>query len=201
MTGTVADALIDWGGHDRDDPFGLYAAVREHGPVHPVTLTDGHPAFLVVGFDEARAALKDPTLSKDMQAAMVLQDEVVSEGLPGPEFARYMLGVDRPRSVGVCRRCWCPPPRRRRTRERRPPPMTSCGNCVIWSAARQSRPVTIWSAGWSPPGTAPSGSRTRNCCRPSSSSSRLAVGVDELHWGHGDGLVLRGLSELPVILG
>ncbi len=30
---------------------------------------------------------------------------------------------------------------------------------------------------------------------------RLAVPVDQLHWGHGDGLVLRGLSELPVIPG
>jgi len=30
---------------------------------------------------------------------------------------------------------------------------------------------------------------------------RLAVPVEELHWGHGDGLVLRGLSELPVIPG
>jgi cytochrome P450 len=30
---------------------------------------------------------------------------------------------------------------------------------------------------------------------------RLAVPPDELHWGHGDGLVLRGLTELPVIPG
>jgi cytochrome P450 len=30
---------------------------------------------------------------------------------------------------------------------------------------------------------------------------RLAVPVDELHWGHGDGLVLRGLNQLPVIPG
>ena len=30
---------------------------------------------------------------------------------------------------------------------------------------------------------------------------RLAVGVDELHWGHGDGLVLRGLATLPLIAG
>ena len=30
---------------------------------------------------------------------------------------------------------------------------------------------------------------------------RLAVGDDELHWGHGDGLVLRGLDALPVIPG
>jgi cytochrome P450 len=30
---------------------------------------------------------------------------------------------------------------------------------------------------------------------------RLARARAELHWGHGDGLVLRGLSELPVIPG
>jgi cytochrome P450 len=30
---------------------------------------------------------------------------------------------------------------------------------------------------------------------------RLATGRERLHWGHGDGLVLRGLSELPVIPG
>jgi cytochrome P450 len=30
---------------------------------------------------------------------------------------------------------------------------------------------------------------------------RLAAPSGELHWGHGDGLVLRGLSELPVIPG
>ena len=30
---------------------------------------------------------------------------------------------------------------------------------------------------------------------------RLAVSPDDLHWGHGDGLVLRGLSALPLVLG
>jgi cytochrome P450 len=29
----------------------------------------------------------------------------------------------------------------------------------------------------------------------------LAVAPQELHWGHGDGLVLRGLTELPVVAG
>jgi cytochrome P450 len=32
------------------------------------------------------------------------------------------------------------------------------------------------------------------------SAVRLAVDPAELRWGHGDGLVLRGLSELPVVL-
>jgi hypothetical protein len=30
---------------------------------------------------------------------------------------------------------------------------------------------------------------------------RLAVDPAELRWGHRDGLVLRGLSELPMVLG
>ena len=30
---------------------------------------------------------------------------------------------------------------------------------------------------------------------------RLAVDPSRLHWGHGDGVVLRGLTELPVVLG
>jgi cytochrome P450 len=32
-------------------------------------------------------------------------------------------------------------------------------------------------------------------------SLRLAVADHELRWGHGDGLVLRGLTELPVVPG
>jgi hypothetical protein len=30
---------------------------------------------------------------------------------------------------------------------------------------------------------------------------RLAVDPTELRWGHGNGLALRGLSELPVVVG
>ena len=33
------------------------------------------------------------------------------------------------------------------------------------------------------------------------SAMQLAVPPSALRWGHGDGLVLRGLSELPVVLG
>src|SRR5437879_435865 len=92
----VEQALMAWGAYDRDDPFGLFAQVRELGAVHAVTLADGHEAWLVVGYDEARAALNDPGLSKDMQAALASDGAVVAEGLPGPAFARHMLNVDRP---------------------------------------------------------------------------------------------------------
>ncbi len=66
------------------------------GPVHDVTLADGHRAFLVVGYAAAREALNHPDLSKDMLAALEDGDAVVAEGLPGPAFARHMLSVDPP---------------------------------------------------------------------------------------------------------
>jgi cytochrome P450 len=93
---TTDQAFAAWGGYDRDNPFPLFAEVRELGAVHKVTLADGHDAWLVARYDEARAALNDPRLSKNMQAAMAARPEVVAEGLPGPAFARHMLVVDPP---------------------------------------------------------------------------------------------------------
>jgi cytochrome P450 len=92
----VSTALNEWGARHRDDPYELFAAVRKRGAVHPVTLVDGHDAWLVVHHDEARAALNLSSLSKDMHAALAGNAAVVSEGLPGPAFARHMLTVDPP---------------------------------------------------------------------------------------------------------
>ena len=44
--------------------------MRAQCPVHQVQLADGHDAWLVLGHDAARQALKDPRLSKDMLAAL-----------------------------------------------------------------------------------------------------------------------------------
>ena len=92
----VTAALEAWGARHRDDPYPLFAAVRRRGAVHPVTLADGHDAWLVVHHDEALAALNNSQLSKDMHAALAADAAVVSEGLPGPAFARHMLTVDPP---------------------------------------------------------------------------------------------------------
>ncbi len=92
----TTEALESWGSFDVDDPFPLFAQVREAGAVHPVTLADGHAAWLVVGYREAMGALNDPRLSKDMHAALSSGAGVVAEGLPGPDFARHMLTVDPP---------------------------------------------------------------------------------------------------------
>ena len=96
MTPSRTGELERWGDYDRDHPFALFAEVRAAGPVHDVTLADGHRAFLVVGYDAAREALNHPELSKDMHAALARDGAVFAEGLPGPDFARHMLSVDQP---------------------------------------------------------------------------------------------------------
>jgi cytochrome P450 len=93
---SVEQDLAAWGTHDRDAPFELFAELRARGAVHKVTLADGHDAWLVVKHDEARAALGDHRLSKDMHTALASGGGVVAEGLPGPAFARHMLVVDPP---------------------------------------------------------------------------------------------------------
>jgi cytochrome P450 len=95
----MTDTLATWGGWEpaiRDDPFGHFAAARARCPVQKARLADGHPAWIVLGYDAARQALADPRISKDMLAALQDSGDVVAEGLPGPEFSRHMLNVDPP---------------------------------------------------------------------------------------------------------
>jgi cytochrome P450 len=95
----MTDTLATWGGWApaiRDDPFGHFAEARARCPVQRVRLADGHPAWVVLGYDAARQALGDPRFSKDMLAALETDGDVVAEGLPGPEFSRHMLNVDPP---------------------------------------------------------------------------------------------------------
>jgi cytochrome P450 len=95
----MTDTLTTWGGWEpaiRDDPFGHFAQARARCPVQKVRLADGHPAWVVLGYDAARRALYDPRISKDMLAALQDNGDVVAEGLPGPEFSRHMLNVDPP---------------------------------------------------------------------------------------------------------
>src|SRR5689334_19261641 len=95
----MAEDLPTWGAWDtdvQDDPYPLFAEMRAACPVHHVRLGSGEEAWLVVGHDAARLALRDARLSKNMIAAMDADPAVVDEGLPGPAFARHMLAVDPP---------------------------------------------------------------------------------------------------------
>ena len=51
------------------DPYPVYAELRQRGPVHRVRLAGGVEAWLVVRYEEARAALADPRLTKDWSTA------------------------------------------------------------------------------------------------------------------------------------
>ena len=95
----MADTVATWGGWApaiRDDPFSHFAQARTRCPVQRVRLADGHPAWVVLGYEAARQALNDPRISKNMVAALEEAGEVVAGGLPGPEFSRHMLNVDPP---------------------------------------------------------------------------------------------------------
>ncbi|MFF5536239.1 cytochrome P450 [Streptomyces cinerochromogenes] len=52
-----------------NDPYPVYAALGEKGPVHRVRVPEGYEAWLVVGYDAARAALADPRLAKSWARA------------------------------------------------------------------------------------------------------------------------------------
>ncbi|OON80565.1 cytochrome P450 family protein [Streptomyces tsukubensis] len=51
------------------DPYAAYGRLREAGPVHRVTGTDGLPAWLVTRYDDVRQAMADARLSLDKRHA------------------------------------------------------------------------------------------------------------------------------------
>jgi cytochrome P450 len=72
------------------DPYPVYAELRARGPVHRVHTPDAGDLWLVVGHDEARAALADPRLAKDPR---VVNGNSYDEQFFGP----HMLLADPPR--------------------------------------------------------------------------------------------------------
>lgn len=68
-TAETGPGTTDWVARLLDDPYPAYAALRERGPVHPITGTDGRPAWLVTRYADVRSALADPRLSLDKRHA------------------------------------------------------------------------------------------------------------------------------------
>ncbi|MFF9405025.1 cytochrome P450 [Streptomyces anandii] len=83
--------LAEYGEDFRADPHPVYAELRELGPVHRVRLPGTEPweTWLVVGYEEARAALADPRLSKDVSR---IQGPPLEEQILG----KNMLNADPP---------------------------------------------------------------------------------------------------------
>ncbi|GGY06602.1 cytochrome P450 family protein [Streptomyces anandii] len=83
--------LAEYGEGFRADPHPVYAELRELGPVHRVRLPGTEPweTWLVVGYEEARAALADPRLAKDVSR---IQGPPLEEQILG----KNMLNADPP---------------------------------------------------------------------------------------------------------
>lgn len=83
--------LGEYGAGFTRDPYPVYAALRERGPVHWVRTPQpgAYEGWLVVGYEEARAALADPRLSKDTRrgGSSSLEEELMG---------RYVLIADPP---------------------------------------------------------------------------------------------------------
>ncbi|MFE0251253.1 cytochrome P450 [Streptomyces sp. NPDC059010] len=68
----VTDVVADFGTLGEEffrNPHPVYAGLRAQGPVHRVRVPEGAEAWLVVGHQACRAALADPTLSKNWKHA------------------------------------------------------------------------------------------------------------------------------------
>ncbi|WP_433887565.1 cytochrome P450 family protein [Streptomyces sp. CA-111067] len=73
-----------------EDPYPLYAALRDRGPVHRITVPGTGEVWLVVARDEARAALTDARLSTDVRYSSSSTDD------GGYAIGRNMLQADPP---------------------------------------------------------------------------------------------------------
>ncbi|WP_037621583.1 cytochrome P450 family protein [Streptomyces aureus] len=74
--------LGEYGARFAEDPHPVYAELRALGPVHRVRLPppdQGHETWLVVGYEEARAALADPRLAKKAEGFVFYGDDLIGE--------------------------------------------------------------------------------------------------------------------------
>ncbi|MFF2084401.1 cytochrome P450 [Nocardia sp. NPDC058176] len=82
-----------------DDPHAHYRRWRADGPVHRVRFPDDVVRWVVVGYPEARAALADPRLRKDMAGAAAILDHKRQVPPTDPQslaLLTHMLSTDPP---------------------------------------------------------------------------------------------------------
>ncbi|WP_026284377.1 cytochrome P450 family protein [Salinispora arenicola] len=84
---------VAFGHHLLRDPHGQYNALRGQAPVHHIRTPDGAPAWLVMRYDDVRAALTDPRLSVDKRFSDT--DGEHGSSLP-PELDAHLLNRDPP---------------------------------------------------------------------------------------------------------
>jgi cytochrome P450 len=84
------------------DPHSVHERLREQGPVVPVIMPDGMPAWVVTGYGDVRAALADPRLVKDWRRVMS-QAEIAEESAESAMLGLHMLNLDPPDHIRLRR--------------------------------------------------------------------------------------------------
>ncbi len=82
-----------------DDPHKYYRRWRRNGPVLRVRRPNGLPHWLIIGYDDARAALADPRMRKDITELYEIMQRADPEGKSGgasQELSSHMLNADPP---------------------------------------------------------------------------------------------------------
>jgi cytochrome P450 len=98
MVDTDTARLERVGADFQADPHKYYRRWREAGPVHHVQLPAGFACWVVIGYEEGRAALADPRLRKDSSSFHeILRRQSPDAAMNNmPDIAVHMLNSDPP---------------------------------------------------------------------------------------------------------
>ncbi|MDI3387637.1 cytochrome P450 [Streptomyces sp. B-S-A8] len=90
MSAQQTEELAAWTGDFAADPYSAFRALRARGPVRHVRFPTGETAWMILGHEQARAALADPRMRHDVRHSA----EYDSDGLYS--VGRNMLQTDPP---------------------------------------------------------------------------------------------------------
>ncbi len=96
VVGDLTDVVLEpFSPQFKANPHPTYAALRDHDPVRRVTLPSGLPAWLVTRYEDVKAVLADPRLSKDVRRFPDPGRYLVAADLR-ETISRHMLNADPP---------------------------------------------------------------------------------------------------------
>ncbi|MEV5241994.1 cytochrome P450 [Streptomyces cinnamoneus] len=86
------------------NPYPVLDRVREEGPVAPLSIPGGGRAWVVTRYEDAKAALADPRLSRDINVHYELISKLTGTTLtPPPEHANHLANLEPPRHTPLRR--------------------------------------------------------------------------------------------------
>ncbi|GKQ38428.1 cytochrome P450 [Streptomyces sp. A012304] len=86
------------------NPYPVLEHVRRESPVRELAFPDGGRAFVVTRYEDAKAALADPRLSRDIHVHYRLMSERTGRAMtPPPEEANHLANLEPPRHTPLRR--------------------------------------------------------------------------------------------------